>query len=231
MMQLALDSVARCAAAWQRERHDNAAERARAAAIAAPLRRAQFLAGRWLAAQLLAQQCGGRPAQWLITSASGEAPRVLDGPGRGRPHLSLAHRADVVACALADTPLGVDIELEGSLRGPADERAEFILSDCEHAEFANLEPDARDAFLLARWTLKEAWAKQSASGQGLGLGQMRGLAARALTEGGNARLWAAQGIVVALCSDTPGRWPQAGGKGLDEVPAQCWQLGPVDHRH
>ena len=222
-MRLALDSVARCAAAWQRDRHDNAAERQRAAAIAAPLRRAQFLAGRWLAAQLLAQQHGGRPADWHISCVSGEAPRVIAGPGLDRPFLSIAHRADALACALADVPVGVDVETEGGLRGAADERTGFVLSHAEREAFAQTAPRAREAFLIAHWALKEAWAKQS--GRGLALGEMPSLSARALSSNGNARLWIAHGLVVALCAAAPRQWAQPGGLAFDEVSAQCWQVG------
>lgn len=236
-MRLALDSVARCAAAWQRDRHDNAAERARAEAIAAPLRRSQFLAGRWLAAELLAQQCGGAPADWRITCVSGEAPRVSGGPGVERPFLSIAHRADAVACAVAAVPIGVDVESDASLRGAADERAEFVLSADEQAAFSRLEPALRASFLLARWTLKEAWAKQT--GRGLALGDMRHAAAHAVKKGGNARLWTAQGLVVALCvelcvegrAEGPCDWPQPRGLAFDHVSSQSWQVAALPRAH
>lgn len=225
-MQLVLDSVSRCAAAWQRDRGDNALERTRAAALAAPLRRAQFLAGRWLASQLLAQCCGGQPTAWQLTCVGGEAPRVASGPGTARPCLSIAHRGDMLACALADVPIGVDIEVEGSLRSAADERAAFVLAPCEQEAFERTAPDVQASFLLARWTLKEAWAKRS--GRGLALGEMRSLATRELVGGGNARLWAARGLVVALCTDTtPSPWPQPRGLGMDRVSPQFWQVDPV----
>lgn len=226
-MRLALDSVTRCAAAWHRERQGNVTERARAAAIAAPLRRAQFLAGRWLAANMLAQHLGGSAVDWLLTCVRGEAPRIAHGPGTAfeRPFVSIAHRGDVVACALADAPVGVDIEIEGRLRGAAADHAPFVLSPGEAPEFASTPAADRAAFVLARWTLKEAWAKQA--GRGLALGEMRDLTAHALPDGGNARLWTAQPLVVALCCDTPHDWPLPQGLGFERASPQHWQVSPL----
>lgn len=177
---------------------------------------------------MLAQHCGGRPDEWQLSSASGQAPRVLTGPRPGRPLLSVAHRGDVVACALADVPLGVDVEIEGHLHGAADERAAFVLAPGERAEFDRVVTAQRESFLLARWTLKEAWAKRS--GLGLALGDLCGITACALPEGGNARLWTAQGLVVALCADAPRSWPQPRGLGFEPVRPQHWQVQPVSRQ-
>ena len=225
-MWLALDSVARCAAAWQRDRGHCAAERERAQAIATAPRRAQFLGGRWLAAQCLAAQHGGDAAAWQMACTPGQAPRVLDGPTAKRPWLSLAHRGDVLACALADRPVGVDVEVLGRMRGAPDERAELMLAPIELAHYAGVPPAEREALLLSHWTLKEAWAKRG--GHGLSLGGMPELAAQQVARGGNARLWHAGGLVVALCADADAAWPQPRGQGLDAVEAQAWQVGALD---
>lgn len=224
-MWLVLDSVAGCAAAWQRERNDESSERVRAAAIAAPLRRAQFLGGRWLAAWLLAQQVGGHPSQWHLSCVPGEAPRVLDGPGTGRPYLSIAHRDDVLACAVADSPVGLDLELTGRLRASPSDLAALMLSPQERTAFGLVSAPQREAFLLLRWTLKEAWAKRS--GQGLALGQMCSLDTSASDEGGNARTWVAPGVVVAWCCEGTHGTPRPSGMGLDHAAAQHWHVGPA----
>lgn len=221
-MWLALDSVARCAAAWQRDRSHCAAERERAEAIPSAPRRAQFLGGRWLAAQWLAAQFGGTPAAWQMTCTPGLPPRVLDGPNAARPWLSLAHRGDVLACALADRPIGVDVEVLGRLRGAPDERAAWVLAPAEMATYARVMPSEREVCLLSYWTLKEAWAKRD--GHGLGLGGMPGVAARELAEGGNARLWRAGEFLVALCADADAAWPNPAGQGVDAVVPQLWQV-------
>jgi 4'-phosphopantetheinyl transferase len=222
-MLLMLDSVARCAAAWHRERSDESSERERAAAITAPLRRAQFLGGRWLAARLLAQQGGGLPTQWRLSCVPGEAPRVLDGPGTAWPHLSLAHRDDVLACAVADAPVGLDVELHGRLRADAGELAALMLSPQERTAFDLVSVQEREAFLLLRWTLKEAWAKRS--GRGLGLGQMCSLDTSASDEAGNARAWAVPGLVVAWCCERAHGTPRPRGMGLDHATVQHWHVG------
>ncbi len=225
-MWLALDSVARCAAQWQRERSDCRAERERAQAIAAAPRRAQFLAGRWLAAQLLAEFYGGSAGAWQMSCTPGQAPRVLDGPAPARPWLSLAHRGDVLACVIADRPMGVDVEIIGHLQSAPEEHAAWVLAPAELAAFSRLLPADREAYLLTHWTLKEAWAKHS--GQGLNLGEMPGLAAQAEAAAGNARVWRAGGLILALCTDASAAWPQPRGQGLDAVSAQHWQIDTIN---
>jgi len=224
---LRVDSVARCAAAWHRDRHGHAAERERAASIASPIRRAQFLAGRWLAAQSLAARHGGPADAWHLSCVPDQPPRVLQGPGR--PWLSISHRGDSVACAIADGPVGVDVELEDGLRGAADERADFVLAAAEQPAFAQTAAPARAAFLLARWTLKEAWAKRQA--RGLALGAMRDLVSRPLAQGGNARLWRAGGLVLAVCAEAGTLWPQPMLAGMPTATPEPWQVAPVSPRH
>lgn len=228
-MWLTLDSVAHCAVQWQRERTDCSAERERARAIAAAPRRAQFLAGRWLAAQLLAEHCGGTAGAWQISCTPGQAPRVLDGPAPVRPWLSLAHRGDVLACVLADRPVGVDVEIIGLLRSAPEERAAWVLAPAELAEFSRLGPADREAYLLTHWTLKEAWAKRS--GHGLNLGEMPGLVTQTGAAAANARVWRAGGLIVALCADANGAWPQPRGQGLNAVSAQHWQVEAINRPH
>lgn len=217
--------MARCAAAWQRDRSHCVAEAERARAIASPNRRAQFLAGRWLAASLLAARHGNAVRDWQFSCEPGHAPRVL--AGAASPWLSIAHRGDVLACAVADQSIGVDVELEGHARATADERAELVLAAEELAEFTALPPAEREPFVLARWALKEAWAKRS--GRGLGLGEMTLLVAREAAAGGNARLWRASGLLLALCADgAHAVWPQPQGEpGLDGAAAEAWQIEPA----
>jgi 4'-phosphopantetheinyl transferase len=223
-MRLMLDSVARCAAAWQRDRGDKALEWTRARAIAAPRRRAQFLAGRWLAARLMAQHAGGRPEDWVFSCHAGEAPEVLDGPAAARPYLSIAHRGDAVACALADAPVGIDVEvLATSSRSTEDARAGFVLHADERASFDQVPAPERAMFLLTHWTLKEAWAKRSR--RGLVLGEMRHVAARPVPDGGNARLWqASDGVLVAMCLDDAAEWLPSLAPIFDPHPGQHWHV-------
>ncbi len=225
-IELHVDSVARCAAAWQRDRHFNADERERARTIASPERRAQFLAGRWLAVQSLVARHGGSHEDWHLSCIRGHAPHVIRGPAR--TWLSIAHCGDSVICGLADRPVGVDIELDDRLHGATEERADFVLAAAERPAFAQTPPDARAAFLLSRWTLKEAWAKRQ--GCGLALGAMRGLESRPLAQGGNARLWRAAGLIVALCAEEGDVWPQPNFAVLAAAPAEPWQVGPINPR-
>jgi 4'-phosphopantetheinyl transferase len=225
-MWLALDSVTRCAAAWRRDRGHCRNEVERAESIAVAPRRAQFLAGRWLAASMLAERFGGANGTWQMSSEPGRKPTVCTGPAGAWPHLSIAHRGDAVVCAMSMQPVGVDVELEGRLQCPTAGHAELVLSPAERAEFALVAPVLRESFLLERWTLKEAWAK--ASGRGVVLGEMPGIHAQALREGGNARLWRAPGLVLALSANDPHAWPRPAGGGLDAQAAAAWQVGVLE---
>jgi 4'-phosphopantetheinyl transferase len=222
-MWLALDSVARCAAAWQRDRSQCVDECERAARIATELRRAQFLAGRWLAASMLAERFGGANAAWHMSCEAGQAPRVLSGSIDATPHLSISHRGDAVACAISTQRIGVDVEVEDRLHGPAEGYAELALHVHERVELEHLASASRKSFVLERWVLKEAWAK--AVGRGLDLSDMPNLKTQATAEGGNARLWRAGGQLLALCVEAPGTWPQPAGGGFDAAAAECWHVG------
>jgi 4'-phosphopantetheinyl transferase len=216
--------VAASAAAWQRERAEHRAERERSDGIAQPQRRAQFQAGRWLAAQMLATHVGGRPEDWSTCCASAEPPRVSAGPATTWPHLSLSHRGPWVCCALAAVPVGIDLELDGRLTGSPADLQSFVLAPAERTAFLAQPPSARAGDLLARWTLKEAWFKRA--GTGMALGDMAGVQAREQAAGGNARLWRHGGLVLALCAD--GIDDRLAVQGLADVPmGSAWMVEAV----
>lgn len=84
-------------------------------------------------------------------------------PGRGRPTLpggpefSIAHAAGLVACAVADSPIGLDLEALDAVRP---EQLRLVLSADERAAVAAGTLDATDA-----WVMKEAVLK--AAGRGI----------------------------------------------------------------
>lgn len=93
------------------------------------------------------------------------------GHDHGRPavagaplHFSLTHAGDLVVFAVADMPVGVDVEevpSAGALSGLT-----AALHPLERAELEALPADARPAVFTRCWTRKEAYLK----GTGMGLG-------------------------------------------------------------
>ena len=114
---------------------------------------AQHAAGRTLLARALAD-AGLSPGLPAETDANGK-PFLPDAPGF---HFSIAHCGERVVCAVADCPVGADLERERPLRHDIAERI------CTPAERAALRT-AADRFVL--WTGKEAAVK--AAGLGLRL--------------------------------------------------------------
>lgn len=141
-----------------------AGERERLAALAHPGRRAQFLAGRALARELLVERGGGQWHDWSVERDARGAPCVLWRGEASALQLSLAHSGSRIFCAVAECALGVDVEQ------PARERNFLELADALYpAEFAAalapLDGIERRRRFFQRWTLDEALAK--ASGDGL----------------------------------------------------------------
>lgn len=180
------------------------AELVRFAALSAGPRRAQFVAGRWLARQALARAMGGGWGDWTL-SAGGEGPPLASGPYPA--WISLSHSADRVACAVAAAPVGLDLEAIRPRRGLA-ALAEATSSAAERAALPDLvraeadEPARLLAFLHA-WTLKEAWLKRNGGNLFAAmLGREATLRAVSAAQA-DACTWVAHGAVFALSSGGP----------------------------
>lgn len=122
-------------------------------------RRDQFFSGRLLARQLLCHQIGGAISDWSISAESGSKPIIV---GHSNLHISLSHSNDYLACALADHPIGIDLECENEKRATNDLIA-FICNDTEQGLFHGLSEQQRQSQLIALWTIKEAWLKRHES--------------------------------------------------------------------
>lgn len=129
-------------------------ESARLAGLTLPRRAAEFIAGRLLARSLLVEVAGGTLADWPLSGEPGRAPGPVGAPPW---HVSVSHSGDLVACAIAPVPVGIDVEAPGRRR---DRRAllQAITTPAELAGLAGIDDDAQ---VLARrvWTVKEAWLK------------------------------------------------------------------------
>jgi hypothetical protein len=135
-------------------------ESARLDRMAAPLRAAQYLAGRWLLRKLCALATDSE-LDAVKLNAEGE-PRALGPAGLDLPRLSLSHSGDWVAGVACFGPCGVDVERTGSRR------------DWDAlARRLGLQGPGREAAVLKAWTLAEARLK---AGAGAGTGQEAALA-------------------------------------------------------
>ena len=139
-------------------------ERIRWAAFQPADDRARFATGRWLLKRLIRDVTGtGTVALDATCPTCGKQhgrPVSVEHPGLS---LSLAHSGDRVVAAVAETPIGVDVE---AIR-PLDHvrLAPRVLSPDERATYDELPAAAREAALLAWWVRKEALLK--AIGRGL----------------------------------------------------------------
>lgn len=139
-----------------------AQERERLSSITSSRRQQQFLAGRWLARHCLADMLGGDWRGCELSAPDEGRPEVvtrLEGLPRAA-FFSISHSADWLACAVSTFPVGVDIEDTTRERDVA-ALIELTCSDAERRQMSGLSArDLKQAF-HTRWSLKEAWIKQS----------------------------------------------------------------------
>jgi 4'-phosphopantetheinyl transferase len=135
--------------------------------------RQRFLVGCALAKTVLAGYAGLNPADVRFDRTCAQCGRPHGKPvikGSALAH-SVTHSGDLVAVAVARTPVGVDVEqLDGRVRplggdGDTQALARLVLADDEQAALAAVRPSARAREFLAAWTRKEAVTK--ATGDGL----------------------------------------------------------------
>lgn len=200
-------------------------ERRRWAGLAPEARR-QFVASRALLRALLEAATEVPAAAWELAAEAGAAPAPrASGVAENAIHASLSHRLGWVAAAVADRPVGVDIECERPPRSDARERAALLLSPAELAHWQALPAAEREGALLTRWTLKEAWYK--ASPPEAAPWDFRQVVALACAPGqANARAWTAPPLHVALCCEDPDALAEVACEGLDEaaVRTSFWRI-------
>lgn len=200
--------------------------------LTAPQRAQAFVAGRWLLRQACARHSGRSAGDWSA-DAPPDGPPVLRCRGRAPVpplHLSLSHSGRLVACAVADAPVGLDIE-DRSLTRDVARLAPRVL-DAEEQAWLAAQPDARAAF-LSLWTLKEAAIKRQ--GSRLGLRRLPRIACRpGVADGAGACpawVWQTPQAVLALAGEVgevgeTAAWQQVGLDGDGRAqPPQRWSVG------
>ncbi|MEO8742385.1 MAG: 4'-phosphopantetheinyl transferase superfamily protein [Lysobacteraceae bacterium] len=199
-----------------------AEESDRLAAMGSQKRRRQFIAGHWLARVMAGQLTDTHPCDWLLTTTSLGAPGLVrrDASTPRGLHLSLSHSGETIAVAIADFPVGVDLE------SPARTRDWLALADHTFApeEIARLRAVAaseqQDLF-HSYWTLKEASGKRA--GTGLQPSQARKQCAIACDEcDAIAISWQFDGQHLALVGE---RGMQISARGIPGVARRCaWRF-------
>jgi 4'-phosphopantetheinyl transferase len=175
------------AAANQASLPPNDIERAEVEALAPDLRGA-FLARRRLLRRAVGLRLGAAPGDVLIARDAHGAPRVTS--AREPIFVSLASRGELVAIAVSDRPVGVDVELIEAAPAPAWN----ILHPREREWLTGQRAEKQAENFLALWCAKEAYLKA------IGLGLRREPAEIAVTffdEGGQVSI-ADSGRRVAL---------------------------------
>ncbi|WP_177200989.1 4'-phosphopantetheinyl transferase superfamily protein [Roseateles sp. YR242] len=193
----------------------SATEQARWATFSTEARRQSFLAGRWLARQTVrrwasASGISGRGRNGLLPNLPPDELPALEVAASGACQIagsrgvfvSISHHGHHVACAVADVPVGVDIEGPRARRRDYLALAETVHSPSQQHALAALTPAQREHGFLQAWTLKEAWLK--ARQRGLDFALMRSLEFDADGgQGGMVDVAAAVhgDVVVALAAD------------------------------
>ena len=139
-------------------------ERARAERLRVPAVRRRFIAARAALRTVLGESTGTEPAAIRFAYGERGKPRLA----AGGPHFNASDSGDWAVVALADTGLGIDLEVVRNLRN-ADGLARRICTERELERFERLPEPERDAALLRLWTCKEAGLKA------LGVGLAGGL--------------------------------------------------------
>jgi 4'-phosphopantetheinyl transferase len=141
-------------------------ERARAARFKLEHHRLEYIAAHWLLRVALSHYDDRPPQAWQFAAEAGGRPIVLGNTSAPDPlRFSLSHAAGRALVAVSRAPaIGVDLEGEASLARMT-ELASRILTPRELALWQQQPGPQAARFALARWTLKEAYAKA----RGLGL--------------------------------------------------------------
>lgn len=127
-------------------------ERARADRFLVPHAGRRFTAGRAALRRAVGEACNQAPASLVLITTEKGKPMLPGGPD-----FNLSHSGPLALFAIADFPVGVDVE---AVRGVEDGIAAMVFNTEEQAEWA-ASPDRQAAFFRG-WTRKEAVVKAKA---------------------------------------------------------------------
>ena len=206
-------------------------ERAHWSALGAARRR-EFVAGRRLLRDALAQATGIGVERWEASAAPDAAPVAtrVDDASAAVPQASIAHRLGWVAVATgpaAGGAIGVDIERVRAPRSDPAERAALMLPADDLARWQALPPGEREPALMRAWVARESWFKAQPAGAAW---DFRRLACEPCESArANVRLWESGVMWIALCARDASALEAATCEGWPASPASSsWQVRPLD---
>lgn len=139
-------------------------ERAAFGRYASPEARDRAILSRAVLRLVLARHVGLPPETLDIAAAEGGKPFLRnDDAAGGRLAFNLSHTRDLILCAVARAPVGVDIEGIASIPDLA-AFSRVVLGETERAAFAALPAERRLDHVCRIWVCKEALAKKSGEG-------------------------------------------------------------------
>ena len=142
----------------------SAEEIGRARAIRFPAARRRFIAGRWLARTMLSRIMDLPAASIAISLASSGRPSLAAGASWD---FNISHSGDIAVCAVADVPIGVDVERITEKRSMLSVARQCFRSEEVQDVSDRLAADgptgAAERF-TAYWALKEAHMKRLGQG-------------------------------------------------------------------
>ena len=142
------------------------AERSRAERFVFAANRDEFVLGRAMLRQILAQHLDVSPREIQLQLGRFGKPALAGKWSLPRAHFSVSHSAGLVVAAFSlDGAIGVDVEDAERFISPAVQRQVFTPEERQAWEL--LSPEEQRQAAVARWTLKEAYLK--ARGAGLNL--------------------------------------------------------------
>lgn len=139
----------------------SADERARAERLKIPDVRRRFVAARVGLRRVLAAATGQSPETLTFAQGQQGKPHLtgIDGP----PHFNISHSGDTALIAVADVPVGVDVEILRPLAA-MDEMAAMAFTDAEREALIILPEATRLPVFFRLWTRKEAVTKAHGAG-------------------------------------------------------------------
>ena len=137
----------------------SASEKQRPASLKSPSRRREYLLSRALMRHALSRQYRREPRDWDFSDCLRAKPVVENLPAGN--HLALSHSKGLICFALANCPLGVDIEFAARARDFA-AMSRMFMNDEERIRLTASEAGQAD-FFYRSWCAKEASYKSLAA--------------------------------------------------------------------
>ncbi len=169
-------------------------ERERAARFVFDADRQRFVVAHVLTRQALSSAADVEPAAWRFVAGPAGKPRIADEFAPLALSFNLSHARGIVACAVARSEIGVDVEsIDGRIE-PLEIASRFF-SPPEVEWLRDSDGDVRQERFFSLWTLKESYIKAIGTGLshplntfGFALGEPPALAFRA-PDGADSAGW------------------------------------------